>query len=594
VTVEIETIPSQFLHSVETFDKKNAFRHKVGGKYVDVSHREALDRVHHATLALQALGLAKGDRVALLSENRVEWALADLAILSAGCITVPVYPTVPPVQVEYILSDSGARAIFVSTPELLDKVRACRPRLGRLQHVICFDLESAEEGVVPFEALVERGRMVEPKPAYRDVIATIGKYDWASIIYTSGTTGDPKGVILTHWNFISNVRAALEVFEFGPKDSCLSFLPLSHSFERTAGYYVMITAGATIAYAESVDTVADNMGEVRPTVMLSVPRLYEKMYARVLDTVEKGSPTKQRIFRWAVASGRRYVTEKLAGGVSPVTAGKRQLASALAFRKLKARTGGRMRFFVSGGAPLSREIAEFFYAAGLPILEGYGVTETTPVISANTFENFRFGTVGKPLPGVDVRIAEDGEIIVRGENVMQGYYKKPDATNEAIKDGWYYTGDIGHLDEDGFIVITDRKKDLIITAGGKNVAPAPIENKLKQSPFIGEAVLFGDRRRFISALIVPRFEKLEEYATAAGIPYHDRAALVASPEVQELYQREMDAVNAELANYEQTKKFVLVDREFTVEDGELTPSLKIKRRVVELKFRAQIDALYAE
>ena len=590
----IETIPSQFLQSVETFDKKDAFRYKSGGKYVDVSHREALDRVHHAMLALRALGLAKGDRVALLSENRVEWALADLAILSAGCITVPVYPTVPPSQVEYILTDSEARAIFVSTPALLAKVSACRSRLPRLQHVICFDPDSADEGVVPFDAFVERGRMVEPKPAYRDLIATIGKYDWASIIYTSGTTGDPKGVILTHWNFMSNVRAALAIFEIGPKDSCLSFLPLSHAFERTAGYYVMMTAGATIAYAESVDTVADNLGEVRPTVMISVPRLYEKMYARVLDTVEKGSPTKQRIFRWAVASGRRYVSEKLSGRVSPTTAGKRHLASILAFRKLQARTGGRMRFFVSGGAPLAREIAEFFYAAGLPILEGYGVTETTPVISANTFENFRFGTVGKPLPGVEVRIAEDGEILVRGENVMQGYYKKPEATNEAIKDGWYYTGDIGHLDEDGFIVITDRKKDLIITAGGKNVAPQPIESKLKQSPFIGEAVLFGDRRRFITAVLVPRFEKLEEHATAAGIPYHDRASLVATPAVHEIYERELAAVNAELANYEQPKKFILVDRELTVEDGDLTPSLKVKRRVVELKYRARIDALYAE
>jgi len=592
--VAIETIPSQFLHSVESFDKKDAFRYKSGGKYVDVSHREALERVHNAALALQAMGLAKGDRVALFSENRVEWALADLAILSAGCITVPVYPTVPPSQVAYILSDSEARAVFVSTPALMEKLRACRGRVPHVQHVICFDPEGTDDDAIPFDALIERGRMVDPKPAYGDMIATIGKYDWASIIYTSGTTGDPKGVILTHWNFMSNVRAALQVFEIGPTDTCLSFLPLSHSFERTAGYYVMMTAGATIAYAESVDTVADNMGEARPTVMLSVPRLYEKMYARVLDTVEKGSPTKQKIFHWAVASGRRYVSEKLAGGVSPVTAVKRRVASALAFRKLQARTGGRMRFFVSGGAPLSREIAEFFYAAGLPILEGYGVTETTPVVSANTFENFRFGTVGKPIPGVDVRIAEDGEILVRGDNVMQGYYKKPEATNEAIKDGWYYTGDIGHIDADGFVVITDRKKDLIVTAGGKNVAPQPIENKLKQSPFIGEAVLFGDRRRFISVLIVPAFEKLEAWASGEGISFHDRAELVAAARVRDLYAQELAAVNADLANYEQPKKFVLVARELTVEDGDLTPSLKVKRRVVEQKYKGQIDALYAE
>jgi long-chain acyl-CoA synthetase len=327
--------------------------------------------------------------------------------------------------------------------------------------------------------------------------------------------------------------------------------------------------------------------------MCSVPRLYEKMYARILDTVEKGSGLKQSLFRWAVATGQRFVEESLTGGASPLTRGKRNLANALVFKKLKARTGGRMRFFVSGGAPLSRHIAEFFYAAGLPILEGYGLTETTPVLAVNTFDHFRFGSVGRPIPGVDIRIADDGEILARGDNIMQGYYKKPDASAEVLKDGWFHTGDIGHIDEDGFLVITDRKKDIIVTAGGKNVAPQIVENAIKASPYVAEAVVVGDKRPFCSVLIVPAFEKLDEFAETHNIANATRHELLESKAVQELFDNEIEGATRDLASYEHPHKFALIDRELTVEDGDLTPSLKVKRRIVEKKYHDLIESIYA-
>jgi long-chain acyl-CoA synthetase len=590
----IETIPQQFLHCVETYDNDAAFRYKEGGRYVDVSHREALERVHNAALGLQALGLAKQDRVALLSENRIEWAVADLAILSAGCINVPVYPTLPVKQVEYILGDSEARAVFVADDEQLAKVLESRPRLPTLQHVISFDASCETDGVLTMEALVARGAMVPDKPSYRELISTIGKYDWASVIYTSGTTGEPKGSILTHWNFLNNVNGCLSVLKLGPSDTCLSWLPLSHVFERTAGYYVMLTAGATIAYAESIETLVENLQEVSPTVVCSVPRFYEKMYARVLDAVEQGSGMKRSLFNWAIKTGHKYVSEKLGSGVGFLTKGKRGLADKLVFHKLKARTGGRIRFFVSGGAPLAPDINRFFHAAGIPILEGYGLTETAPVLACNTFEDLRFGTVGKPLPNVEIKIAEDGEILARGENVMLGYYKKPDDTNEAIVDGWFHTGDIGYLDDDGFLVITDRKKDVIVTAGGKNVAPQAIENRLKFSKFIDEAIIIGNHRRFVTAVIVPNFENLEEYAQGKHVPHATHEEMVDHPQVRKLFAEEIDGLCEQFATFERVKKFLLLDRALSIETGELTPSLKVKRRIIESKYKDQIDSLYTE
>ncbi len=590
----IDTIPRQFLYSAETYDKKDAFRYKRDGRYVDVSHREMLEKVHMATLGLRALNLARQDRIAVISENRVEWVVADLAILSAGCINVPVYPSLPSNQVEYILADAETRAVFVSTSEQLEKVQACRSNLPTLQHIICFDPDCETEGVITLDALIARGAMVPDKTPFAELISTISRSDWASIIYTSGTTGEPKGAVLTHWNFLSNVNSVRALLKADENDSCLSFLPLSHVFERMAGYYFMMTCGATIAYAENMETVADNMSEVPPSVMAAVPRFYEKMHARVMEAVLQGPPIKQKLFRWAIKTGQKYVSEKQAGRVSFATRQKNAIADKLVFHKLKARTGGRIRFFVSGGAPLSPAIIQFFHAAGLPILEGYGLTETSPVISFNTFEDFKFGTVGKPLPDVDVKIADDGEIITRGDNVMQAYYKKPTETAEAIVDGWFHTGDIGHLDEDGFLTITDRKKDVIVTAGGKNVAPQAIENCLKGSKYIEEAIVIGNKRKFVSALIIPSLEPLHRYAVEKSIEHVTDAELVDHPDIRELFDNEIEQQCASFASFERIKRYVLLDRPLTIETGELTPSLKVKRRIIEQKFEDQINALYVE
>jgi len=590
----IETIPSLFLHAVRTYRRKDAFRYKNAGKYIDVSHDETMDLVDKASVGISALGLAKGDRIALLSENRFEWVVADLSILSAGCINVPVYPTLPSGHVEYILKDSEARAVFVSTAEQFEKIREIRGNLPNLQHVIILEPGVTGEGAMSLKDLVTKGAAKSGEPDYEERISTIGKYDWASIIYTSGTTGNPKGVILNHWNFVSNVTAALDILSLDNTDSCLSFLPLSHVFERTGGYYAMMYGGASIAYAESIDTVAQNLLEVHPTILVSVPRLYEKMYARILDAVTSGSGLKKQLFFWAISVGRTYVHQKLEDRITPMVNMQYKIATALVFKKLKGRTGGRLRFFVSGGAPLAREIAEFFYAAGLPILEGYGLTETSPVITLNTFEHFKFGTVGRPVPGVEVRIADDGEICAKGPNIMLGYYKKPDMTSEVLKDGWFHTGDIGYLDEKGFLTITDRKKDIIVTAGGKNIAPQPIENLLKTSKYIDQAVLIGDKRKFVCALVVPNFENLRAFADAAGISYLDDSDLIKDAKVVEKIHDEMEEKSQHLAGFERIKQFILVEKDFTIEGGELTPTLKVKRKVVEKKFQSEIDALYSE
>jgi long-chain acyl-CoA synthetase len=587
-----DTIPRQFLAAVEAFHKPDAFRYKRDGAWVDVSHPDVLARVHALALALRALKLAKNDRVAILSENRLEWAVADLATLSIGAVVVPVYPTLTPANIEYILRDADVRVVFVSTRAQAEKIRGLRARLPVVEHMVAFDADAAGNGTVSFADLVERGRPLAASSDYAALIAGVGPDDWASIIYTSGTTGEPKGAILTHRNFTANVRQCLAVIDLRPTDTCLSFLPLSHVFERTGGFYAMMTAGTTIAYAESLDTVADNLREVRPTVVCSVPRVYEKMYARILDTVDKGPTKKKQLFHWAARAGRAYIAGRLEGRVGIAVRVRHRVADALVLRKLRARVGGRLRYFISGSAPLARDIAEFFHGAGIPILEGYGLTETSPVLAVNTFQHLRLGSVGRPLPGVELRIAGDGEILARGENVMQGYFKKPRETAEAIVEGWFHTGDIGHLDADGFLHITDRKKDLIATAGGKKVAPQPIEGRLKQSKFVSEAVLVGNRRPFISLLIVPNFVRLEAWAAAAGLDASNHAALATAPEVRAHYQKIVDEINADLAQFERIKTFAILEGELSAADGELTPTLKVRRKIVEERYRAQIDAMY--
>ncbi len=575
-------------------DRPVVMRSRRNGAWTDLGAHALVDLVHDATLGFRELGLAPGDHIAILSENRPAWAVADLACLSARCVDVPVYPTLPAGQIEYMLRDSGAVAVCVSTRSQLAKVTAIRQRLPALRHVIAFDAGLAADGVLDWDALLARGRQARPRyPAWREEALQAQPDDLATIIYTSGTTGDPKGVMLTHGNITFDVLASLQVLGVRGQDECLSFLPLSHIFERMAGHYIMLWTGVIINYARGVESVSADLLDRRPTVLTSVPRLYEKMYDRVCDAAT-ASPAKARIFRWARRVGDAWTTVRLQGRrPSPWLGLQRAVADRLVFTKIRDRTGGRIRFFISGGAPLAPDLARFFYAAGMPILEGYGLTETSPVISVNALESPRPGSVGRPIPGVEVRIAEDGEILTRGPHVMRGYYNKPEATAEVIDpDGWFHTGDIGRLDDEGYLYITDRKKDLIVTAGGKNIAPQPIEALLRGSPLIANAIMLGDRRKFPIALLVPDFERLRAWATGEGLPAEPDEALATRREVQAMMELEAKKVLRDLAQFEMPKKFLVLPRDLTVESGELTPKLSVRRRVVEERFREEIDALY--
>ena len=590
------TLNELFFGAIERFDKPDALQYKRGGKYTPVSHREIERRVRHAALGLATLGVKKGDRVAILSENRPEWAIADYACLTSGVTDVPIYPTLPADQIAFILKDSGAVAIFVSTAEQAGKIAEIRDHVPSLTHVVSFD-ETGPAADMTLAALEHRGAAAETPQSlesYRSVAESVQPDDLATLIYTSGTTGNPKGVMLTHNNIRSNIEATRYKLPFEGNDVALSFLPLSHIFERM-GDYLMFATGSSIAYAEGLDTVPVNMMEVRPTIVFSVPRLYEKMYARVLQNALAGGFIKKKIFFWARSVADQWADEKLAGREPKgMLARKYRIAQKLVFSKLKERTGGRLRFFVSGGAPLAPEINKFFYAAGLVILEGYGLTETSPVIGVNTLEDFRIGTIGRPVDGVEVMIAPDGEILTRGPGVMKGYYNNPVATAESIDpEGWFHTGDIGEI-RDGFIAITDRKKDIIVTAGGKNIAPQPVENLVKTNKYVSQAVMIGDKRRFPSMLIVPNFEQLENWAKRKGIIWTDRAQLIKMPTVQAKMEKEVLGNCESLAHYETPRKIALLEHDFSLEKGEMTPTQKVKRRVVDKNYKDVIDTLYAE
>ena len=591
------TLNQLFFDAVAKFNRPDALQVKTGGVYKPISHREAADRVRHAARGLSSLGVHRGDRVAILSENRPEWAIADFACLTGGMTDVPIYPTLPADQIAYILKDSGAIAIFVSNKAQAEKIRGIRGQCPALRSIISFDEIPglANMSIAELEKRGTQGENKETVTTYQEGALTTRPDDLATIIYTSGTTGEPKGVMLTHDNIFSNVAATRTKIPFGGDDTALSFLPLSHIFERMGGHYLMFATGTSIAYAESIDTVPVNLQEVRPTIVLSVPRLYEKMYARILETALTGGFLKRKIFFWARGVAERWANEKLAGREpGGMLARQYAIAQKLVFSKLKARTGGRLRYFVSGGAPLSPEINKFFYAAGLVILEGYGLTETSPVIAVNTPEDFRIGTVGKPIDGVEIKIALDGEILTRGPHVMKGYYNKPEATREAINpDGWFHTGDIGVLRE-SFLAITDRKKDIIVTAGGKNIAPQPLENKVKTNKYVAQAVMLGDKRKFPSMLIVPNFDQLEKWAMKRNIIWTDRAQLLRMPTIQAKMEKEVNKELAGAAHFEIPKKIGLLEHDFSIERGELTPTQKVKRRVIDKQYKQLIDSLYEE
>jgi long-chain acyl-CoA synthetase len=589
------TLSQLFVEAVEEHDRANALLTKVDGTYQPLSHRTLADRVRHVAFGLRALGVTSSDRVAILAENSPAWAIADYACLLSGIADVPIYPTLPAEQIAYILRDSGAVAVFASTEEQVAKVRSVRADLPALRHVIVFDENAARGGEIRIAALEAKGAAsMTPEDAarLRASALAIAPDQVATIIYTSGTTGEPKGAMLTHGNIASNVSAVIDLLPMGPEDSSLSFLPLSHILERMVDY-LMFAAGVSIAYVESMDTIARNMQEVRPTIVVAVPRIYEKINARVTDTAMRAGGAKRAIFLWAQRVGDKWTTVTLEGRrPGPLLALQHAVADKLVFSKVRAAVGGRLRYFVSGGAPLAVEINRFFFAAGLQILEGYGLTETSPVIAVNTPKRFTIGTVGAPIPGVEVKIADDGEILTRGPHVMKGYFNHPDATAAVIDgDGWFHTGDIGTL-EDGLLRITDRKKDIIVTAGGKNIAPQPIENQVKANQYVAQAVMIGDRRRFPLILVVPEFDQLERWATQQNIAFKDHRDLISNPIVKGKMEREVFGTLDNLAHFEKPKRVVLIEQDFTIDSGELTPTLKVKRRTVDRKFRALIDAAY--
>jgi len=594
--MELRTLCDIFYQSVETHRKPDALRYKKDGVWRDISSEEFRRAVEELSMGLRGLGIARGDRVAILSENRPEWAYADLATLCAAAVDVPVYTSLTPSQILYILNDSQSKAIFVSNERQAAKIAEIRGPAPWLKHVIRMD-DVSGAGALTLSELREKGRQAlsQDRTAVQARAAEAKPGDLATIIYTSGTTGEPKGVMLTHDNIVSNVAATVNiVHDFGPADLALSFLPLCHIFERMGGFYLMLARGVTIAYAESIEKVPANMAEVRPTLMFSTPRLYEKMYARVREKVAADPPSRQKVFEWALGVGRRVFAHHVAGTTpGPLLKVQGALADRLVFAKIRERVGGRLRLFVSGGAPLARDINEFFGAAGLLIFEGYGLTETSPVIAVNAPQALRPGTVGRPIARVEVKIAPDGEILTRGPHVMKGYFNKPEATSEAIdRDGWFKTGDIGMIDAEGFLAITDRKKDIIVTSGGKNIAPQPIENALKSHHLIAEIVMIGNKRNFPAALVVPNFVNLEKWAREQNVAFDSREALLADPRVVVLYDNTVKELSKDQAQYERIKKIALLPREFSIETGELTPKLSVKRRVVEEKYKALIDRIY--
>ena len=592
-----QTIIDLFDEAVKRKSRPDALRVKRGEDFQALSSEEVRSQVQGVVAGLMNLGVEPGDRIALLSENRPEWLVSDIAILSAGAINVPIYPTLPAAQIEGLLNDAGVKTIILSTPEQLEKIREIQSRVPSLQTMVVMDLEEPDsEGLLGFDTLRVNGKSAwQSDPArYQEARNRVRSEDVATIIYTSGTTGSPKGVMLSHANIVANVLGLFQIFHFDETDSALSFLPLSHIFERTADY-LLFYCGVSIAYAESIETVPVNMQEIRPTVVASVPRFFEKVHDRVEESRKLSSGLKRRLTDWAFGVGRRYTRHVLDGTHPPVgLAWQRSLASKIVYAKLQQRLGGRLRFFFSGGAPLDARLGEFFLSVGIQILEGYGLTETSPVIAVNRQNRFRFGTVGPALPGVEVKIAEDGEILTRGPSVMLGYYRKPEETQQALHGGWFHTGDIGHMDEDGFLNITDRKKDLIVTAGGKNVAPQPIERLLKSSPVLLNAVVLGDKRPYLCALVVPNPETITDHAREQGLSFESYGDLLQSPPIQEFLVNAVEKSTAGLASFETVKKVIPVEKDFTIEDGELTPTLKVKRRIVEKRFKNEIEALYAE
>ncbi len=603
---DVYLLTKHFYDSAAKYSSKAALMEKKNGIYRSVTYQEMKERVEQVAAYLIQHGLGAQDRVALLSENRPEWPIADMAIIAAGGVNVPIYPTLTGHQILYMLNDSGTRVIFLSKAAQLNKIAAIHHDCPTLKRVVILDppetlpeLRNIE--VVSFQQVLTEGEalLADGASGIREELEKrlihAHESHMVSIVYTSGTTGEPKGVMLTHRNFASNARSAVKALGFDASQTSLSFLPLSHVLERVVNYALQY-CGATIAYAESIDTIAQNLQEVKPSAFVAVPRVFEKIYNRIIQNVENEKPLKKKIFYWGLGIGKQAAVYTSQGQPIPSSlAWKHKLADKLVFAKVRARTGDNLKFAVSGGAPLMRELAEFFFAVGINIYEGYGLTETSPVICCNRPGGVKFGYVGQVIEDVEVKIAPDGEILARGPNIMLGYFNKPEATREVLdEDGWFHTGDIGELDADGYLKITDRKKEIIVMSNGKNVAPQPIENTLKTSPYIEQAVMLGNNQKYMAALIHPSLDLLDQYARNHNIKVGSRKELLTHPEIHSFLDKEIHRMMADFARYEQVKKFILIAEELTQDNGFLTPTLKYKRRLINEHFKHEIAELFAD
>lgn len=594
---EPATLAELFLLSADKFDRSDALNYKRDGAWRPISSSEVVERAENIALGLYSIGLRKGDRAAILAANSPEWTLSDAGCQFAGVVDVPIYTTLAPDAVAYIIKDSGTRVFFLQNKETYDRIEQILSNCKSIETLVFYDIEGVTaENAISLAELEAKGIQLDSErpELISELVNASLPGDIATLIYTSGTTGEPKGVMLSHANLISNVIDAAEKYEFEGRDISLSVLPLSHVFERT-GMYVYIMYGMAVHYAESIEKVPDNLQEVKPTIFIGVPRIFEKVYERARMKAARSSQIRERIFDWAIEVAKEYARLTENGEPIPVAlTAKHNLADTFVYSKLRQFFGGNLRFCITGGAALSDEIYLIFTGAGIHIMQGYGLTETSPVISSNNPTYIRVGTVGKPIRNVEVRIAADGEIETRGPGVMLGYYHKEEATRDAFtEDGWFRTGDIGDLDADGYLTITDRKKELFKTSGGKYIAPSHIEQMIKSSRFVNQVVLVGNERKFPAALIVPNFEMLESYAELKGLEIKTPAEFCKHERIRNLFERQIAQHTTGLAQYETVKKFVLIENELTVESGELTPTLKVKRRVVDQNYKALIDEMYA-
>ncbi len=584
------TLPRMVFDRARLYADRTALRYKDQGRYLNISWSQLADKVQLFARGLLALGVRRGDRIGIMAPNSPEWVYADLGAMACGAVSVPVYHTEGFASIRHIVEDSQCRILFVCSPLVARKLEANRSATPHLEHIVLLHPGAQTGEIIGIEAFTrdaEQQHNTEPPPHLEDGTPS----DLATLVYTSGTTGPPKGVMLTHGNILSNIDACAPLFDIGETDQCLSFLPLSHVFERMAGYYLMLHCGATIAYAEDLNSVPANLAEVRPTILISVPRLYEKMYARVMERVLTGPWARKQIFFGALKFCRAFSTVRAPS--SPLEKAQQRVVALVQkaiFAPLRKHLGGNLRFFVSGGAPLSREIAEFFLAAGIPIYEGYGLTETSPVVAVNTPSALRPGTVGRPVPGTEVRIAEDGEIVVRGPGVFQGYWNRPQETAQALEGDWFKTGDIGEIDDEGFLAITDRKKDLIVTASGENIAPQIIENQLKTNKYVANAMVYGDRKPFLTALLVPNLENLEQFAHLEKIDFLSPCDLVSHPKILEMMRDQVNQLQAQLPSFQRIKRFTLLSQDFSAR--EVTPTLKLKRKLVTRHFSTVLEGMY--